>query len=326
MTSLEQTITPASTPDGVPDGARARAFSGIWPALLTPLKPDLSIDHTLLAGHCKSLLARGCGGVTAFGTTGEGPSFSMSERKEAIEQLIGNGIPAAQIMVSTSCAALPETLELTRHAVDAGVHGCLMLPPFFLKGVSDQGIIDCYRWVIDGMGEARSRLRLYLYHIPQVSGVSLSHHVIKTLKALYPDIILGIKDSACTTAHSVGLVRAFMKDLTVYVGFEPDLPEMGRRGSTGAISGLANFMPRAVHRLVSQPDSATTPAERERIVQLIGLLDGYSLMPALKGIMAMLSGEPGWLRVRPPLLALSAEEFSALQKTITAFGIDPASD
>lgn len=309
-----------------PNPAPAAAFRGIWPALLTPLKADLSIDHTLLAAHCKSLLARGCPGVTPFGTTGEGPSFSMAERKEAIDQLIKNGIPAAQIMVSTSCAALPETLALTRHAVSAGVHGCLMLPPFFLKGVSDQGIIDSYRYVIDGMGDDLPKLKLYLYHIPQVTGISLSHHVIATLKQQYPDTILGIKDSSCTTAHSVGLAEAFMKDLTVYVGFEPDLPEMGRRGSTGAISGLANFMPRVVNRLVTQPDAPTTPAERERVIQLISLLGDYSLMPALKGIMAMLSGEPAWLRVRAPLVALTADEFSALKKSIGAFGIHPESD
>lgn len=309
-----------------PNPAPAAAFRGIWPALLTPLKADLSIDHTLLAAHCKSLLARGCPGVTPFGTTGEGPSFSMAERKDAIDQLIKNGIPAAQIMVSTSCAALPETLALTRHAVSAGVHGCLMLPPFFLKGVSDQGIIDSYRYVIDGMGDDLPKLKLYLYHIPQVAGVSLSHHVIATLKQQYPDTILGIKDSACTTAHSVGLAEAFMKDLTVYVGFEPDLPEMGRRGSTGAISGLANFMPRVVNRLVTQPDAPATPAERERVIQLISLLGDYSLMPALKGIMAMLSGEPAWLRVRAPLVALTADEFSALKKSIGAFVIHPETD
>ncbi len=303
---------------------KSLAFRGIWPALLTPLHADRSIDHAKLAAHCKSLIASGCPGVTAFGTTGEGPSFSLAERKEAIEQLIKNGIPAGQIMVSTSCAALPETLELTRHAVNAGVHGCLMLPPFFLKGVSDQGVIDCYRYVIDGLAD--DRLKLYLYHIPQVTGVGLSHHVISTLKNMYPNTILGIKDSACSTEHSVGLANAFMKDLTVYVGFEPDLPEMGRRGSTGAISGLANFMPRVVKRLVTQPDAATTPAERERIVKLLGLLEGYSLMPALKGIMAMLSGDQTWLRVRAPLVALTPDEFKALEKSITAFGIDTKSD
>jgi 4-hydroxy-tetrahydrodipicolinate synthase len=307
-----------------PAAASNAAFRGIWPALLTPLNADLSIDHAKFSAHCKALIASGCPGVTAFGTTGEGPSFSLAERKEAIDQLIKNGIQPAQIMVSTSCAALPETLELTRHAVNAGVHGCLMLPPFFLKGVSDQGIIDCYRYVIDGM--AGTPFKLYLYHIPQVTGVPLSHHVISTLKKQYPDTIVGIKDSACNTEHSVGLANAFMKDITVYVGFEPDLPEMGRRGSTGAISGLANFMPRLVKRLVTEPDAPATPAERERVVQLIGMLGPYSLMPALKGIMAMLSGDKTWLRVRAPLVALTPEEYTALEKTISAFGINTKSE
>lgn len=303
------------------------AFRGIWPALLTPLDAKLDIDHAKLAAHCKSLIARGCRGVTLFGTTGEGPSFSMAEREEALDQLMANGLPAGQIMVSTSCSALPETIALTKHAIAAGAHGCLMLPPFFLKGVPDDGIIDSYRYVMDSLtGAEQEKLRLYLYHIPQVTGVSLSHHVISTLKKLYPKAIVGIKDSACDTKHSVGLADAFMKDMTVYVGYEPDLPEMGRRGSTGAISGLANFMPRVVNGLVTQPDAKETPAARDRILKLLDILKPYSLMPALKGIMAMVDGDAGWLRVRAPLVALTPAEYQALEKAITAFGLDTKSD
>jgi 4-hydroxy-tetrahydrodipicolinate synthase len=321
-------VTPdAHLPTRVPSAGKT-AFRGIWPALLTPLNADLSIDHGRLAAHCKTLLASGCNGVTPFGTTGEGPSFSMAERKHTLDQLIKNGVPAAQIMVSTSCAALPETLALTRHAVSAGVHGCLMLPPFFIKGVTDEGIIDCYRYVIDGMADAGllDELGLYLYHIPQVSGVGLSHHVISMLKKMYPDTILGIKDSQCDTAHSVALADAFMKDLTVYVGYEPDLPEMGRRGSTGTISGLANFMPRLVSRLVTQPDAPVTTGERDQVLDLLAKLQHHSLVPALKGIMAALTGEDAWLRVRAPLVALTPDQFEALEKTVRAFNIDSQSD
>ena len=317
-----------TTPAALQHTATKVAFTGIWPALLTPLNADLSIDHSRLAAHCKKLLASGCKGVTPFGTTGEGPSFSMAERKHTLDQLIKNGVPAAQIMVSTSCTALPETLALTRHAVSAGAHGCLMLPPFFIKGVSDEGIIDCYRYVIDGMADAGllNNLGLYLYHIPQVSGVGLSHHVIALLKKMYPETILGIKDSQCDTAHSIALADAFMKELTVYVGYEPDLPEMGRRGSTGAISGLANFMPRLVGRLVMQPDAPSTPGERDRVLKLLGLLEGYSLVPALKGVMAALTGEEAWLRVRPPLVTLTSDQFETLEKAVRTFGIDSQSD
>jgi len=304
--------------------ASPAAFRGIWPALLTPLAPDLNIDHARFASHARALLAAGCGGVTPFGTTGEGPSFALDERRAAVDALVAGGVPAAQILVSTSCAALPETLALTRHALQVGAHGCLMLPPFFLKGVSDQGIIDSYRYVIDGAADPR--LKLYLYHIPQVTGVGLSHEVIATLKRLYPQTIVGIKDSGCELAHSLALADTFMHELTVYVGNELDLPALGRRGSTGAVSGLANFMPRLVHRLVAQPDAPATAAERARVERLLGVLGGYALTPALKGVMAMLSQDPGWLRVRPPLVALTPDRFDTLQREIRAVGIDPLTD
>lgn len=288
--------------------------------MLTPLDEALNIDHAKLAAHAQSLLRAGCGGVTIFGTTGEGPSFSVRERKEALEQLIASGFPADRIMVSTSCAALVETTELTQHAVDLGVHGCLVLPPFFFKGVSDEGIFNGYVQVIESIN--RSNWRLYLYHIPQVIGVSLSHDVIQQLIHKYPKIIVGIKDSACDRAHSVSLAKAFMPPLTVYVGFEPDLTTMGPLGSTGAISGLANFMPRVVHRMVLSSQEPQTVNDAKRVDDMLALLKPYSLMPALKGVMAALSQDVSWLRVRSPLVAMTPAAYADFAKKVDAFNID----
>lgn len=297
------------------------AFRGAWPALLTPLDAQLRIDHDKFAAHAKERLANGCMGVTLFGTTGEGPSFSVAERREALTMMIARGVPAERIMVSTSCAALPETLELTRHAVDAGVHGCLMLPPFFLKGVSDEGILACYEQVLADM--PAQGWRLYLYHIPQVAAVGLSHAVIGRLIERHR-VIAGIKDSACDRAHSVGLAQAFMPPISVYVGYEPDLPTMGRLGSTGAISGLANFFGRVVTRMVLEPDAAGTARDTQRVDAMLELLKPHSLMPALKSVMATLHQDPGWLRVRAPLMPLSAQAHAEFSATIEAFGIDRA--
>ena len=297
------------------------AFRGAWPALLTPLDAQLRIDHDKFAAHAKERLANGCMGVTLFGTTGEGPSFSLVERREALTMMIARGVPAERIMVSTSCAALPETLELTRHAVDAGVHGCLMLPPFFLKGVSDEGILACYEQVLADM--PAQGWRLYLYHIPQVAAVGLSHAVIGRLIERHR-VIAGIKDSACDRAHSVGLAQAFMPPISVYVGYEPDLPTMGRLGSTGAISGLANFFGRVVTRMVLEPDAAGTARDAQRVDAMLELLKPHSLMPALKSVMATLHQDPGWLRVRAPLMPLSAQAHAEFSATIEAFGIDRA--
>jgi 4-hydroxy-tetrahydrodipicolinate synthase len=233
-------------------------------------------------------------------------------------------VPGDRILVSTSCAALPETLALTKHALSVGAWGCLMLPPFFFKDVSDAGIVAAYRHVIDAAADPR--LRIMLYHIPQVVGVGLSHAVIAELVRLYPETIVGIKDSQCERAHSIALADAFMPGITVHVGNEPDLPELGRRGSTGAVSGLANFMPRLVHRLVAGYAAPGAAEDLARVKQLLALLGGYALIPALKGIMTMLSGDPAWLRVRAPLVALTPDRQAELERQIRAFGIDPARD
>jgi 4-hydroxy-tetrahydrodipicolinate synthase len=295
-------------------------FSGIWPALLTPLTSTLDVDIPLLAKHCLFLLAAGCQGVTPFGTTGEGPSFTVAERKATIDGLIAHGVPAHRILVSTSCAALPDIVELTRHAVQVGAHGCLMLPPFFLKGVPDQGVIDSYRWVIDTVND--ERLRIYLYHIPQVAGVALSHDVIRKLKDRYPQTIVGIKDSGCQREPSLALADAFMSEVRVYVGNELDLQVLAAKGSPGAVSGIANVLPRLVQRLVSDFDQPGAAADMQRIKDFLAILGGYGMTAAFKGIMALLHGQPGWARVRPPLVPLDTAETERLAKEIQAFGVD----
>jgi 4-hydroxy-tetrahydrodipicolinate synthase len=293
---------------------------GIWPALLTPLTDTLAVDHARFARHARRLLDAGCVGITPFGTTGEGPSFSMPERRDAVQALVDAGVPAARILVSTSCAALPDVVELTRHALAIGAHGCLMLPPFFHKGVSDDGIVDAYRWVIDRVADAR--LRVYLYDIPQISGVALSHRAIETLKSLYPQTIVGIKDSGCNRAASLALADAFIDRVMIYVGNELDLVELAKRGSTGAVSGIANAMPRLVERLVSGRDDAQRERDLQRVRTLLDIIAGYAMTPAFKGVMALLDGDDGWLRVRPTLRALSSAEFARLTQQMRSFAID----
>lgn len=298
------------------------SYSGIWPALLTPLDEKLGVDIPRFASHALRLLDAGCTGITPFGTTGEGPSFSVAERIDALAGLVARGVPAGRILASTSCAALPDALALTRHAVELGAYGCLLLPPFFLKGVSDQGVIDAYRWIIDGIGDAR--LRVVLYHIPQVAGVGLSHHVIRTLKTLYPETIVGLKDSGCQRDVSLAYAEAFMPPMQVWVGNEPDLQTLAACGSLGAVSGIANVMPRLVQRLVK--GSGEPAIDQERVLALLQILGGYGLTAAFKGVMALLDDAPGWMRVRPPLVALDAAEHERLAAQLRAFGIDRERD
>ena len=300
------------------------SYSGIWPALLTPLTPALDIDVAAFARHARALIAAGCTGVTPFGTTGEGPSFTVTERRDAIDGLIAGGVPAERILVSTSAAALPDAVALTRHAVEAGTFGCLLLPPFFLKGVSEQGVIDAYRWVIERVADPR--LRIVLYHIPHVSGVGLSHHVIRTLRTLYPQTIIGLKDSGCERESSLAYAQAFMPEIQVWVGNEPDLQVMASRGSCGAVSGMANVMPHLIGRMVAQPDGPQAGRDLQRVRAFLDVLGGYGMTAAFKGVMAILDGDPGWRRVRPPLVALDEAEVERLAAQMRAFALDRTLD
>ena len=308
--------------------ASAPGLPGIWPALLTPLGADLRVDHARLTAHAQSLLAAGCSGVTPFGTTGEGPSFSAAERIDAVNALVAGGVPASRILVSVICAALPDAIALVRHAQAIGAWGVLLLPPFYFKGVSDAGIVNALSEMIDAAGDRP--LRVVLYHIPQIAAVALSHAVIAEMLRRYPKHIVAIKDSQCERAHSLTLADAFMAperpQIGVHVGNELDLPALAARGSRGAVSGLANFMPRVVHRLATEPDIARTAGDLARVDRLLGWLGAYALIPALKAIMAAQSGDAAWLRVRAPLVAMDDERFNTFSKELVAHGLDPSKD
>jgi 4-hydroxy-tetrahydrodipicolinate synthase len=290
---------------------------GVWPAMLTPLQADGNLDHARLVFHAKRLLAAGCSGVTLFGTTGEGPSFSVAERMAALEALLQGGVLPTQLLVHTSCAALPDTVALTRHAAQHAVHGCLVLPPFFFKGVSDDGILDCYHAVIGAC--VSLPLRVVLYHIPQVTGVGLSHRVIAELLQRYPDVIVGLKDSGCQRIESVAYATAFMPPMQVWVGNEADVPEMATLGTRGAVSGVANILPGLVDRLVTGRDPVTVQTDLDRVKAFLTLIGGYTMVPAFKGLMAIIDKDPAWLTVRAPLRALSPAEFERLRQQWSSF-------
>ncbi len=295
-------------------------YTGLWPALLTPLHEQGDIDVPRFAAHARRLLDAGCTGVTPFGTTGEGPSFTVAERRAALEGLVAGGVPAQCILASTSCAALPDVIELTRHAVQLGVRGCLVLPPFFLKGVPDDGVVDAYQQVIDGVADAR--LRIVLYHIPQISGVGLSHAVVGTLLQRHPHRIIGIKDSGGQRDVSLAFAQAFMPPLQVWVGNEPDLQTLAARGSLGAVSGVGNIAPRLVQRLIRGAGEPGAEQAQQALLALLKVLNGYGLTAALKGVMAVFDQHPGWRRVRAPLVALSVAEFARLTEQISQLGLN----
>jgi len=289
---------------------------GVWCATLTPLDSNGSPDHVRLAAHVKRLFDVGVDGIALFGTTGEGQSFSTSERRAGLEALLARNIAAKQIVAATGCAALTETVALTRHAVQAGCAGALVLPPFFFKDVSDEGLYASYARLIDNVAD--TRLCLYLYHIPQLTGVPIAHQVIARLMASYPGVVAGIKDSAGDLEHTKKLLGRF-NDLAIFVGHEPHLPAALAGGGAGTICGIANLYPRLMRRLHDESLSGNPKEDLRRIEAFIAQLARYPLFAAFKALLAELNQDSAWDALRPPLVPLDAAArrawIAAMQET-----------
>jgi 4-hydroxy-tetrahydrodipicolinate synthase len=296
----------------------APSVRGLWCALLTPLDGRGDVDPARLVRHAQGLLAAGVDGVAPFGTTGEGQSFTVAERIAGTDALLAAGIPGRQLVAATGCAALPDTITLTRHGVQSGCAACLVLPPFFWKDASDDGLYTSYARLIDAVGDAR--LRLYLYHIPQVSGVPLSVGLIARLAAAFPGIVAGVKDSAGDWNNTSALL-ARVPQLAIMVGHEPHLPKLMRAGGAGTICGVANVHPALVRALLS-PD--VTPADEGRMATFLDIAFRQPLLPGFKAIVAERTADPGWMAVRPPLVPLDEAARDRLLATLRAAGL-PAS-
>lgn len=302
----------------MPSSSSRFLIQGLWCALLTPVTRDDTLDHARFVRHAQWLLAHGVAGLAPFGTTGEGQSFTVGERQAGLEALLASGVPAQQILPGTGCASLPETVALTRHALAAGCIACLVLPPFFWKDPTDDGIFAWYAQLIERVGD--SRLRLFLYHLPQISHVPLSVDLVARLTAAFPGVIAGVKDSAGVWEHTAAL-RARVPDLAIVIGHEPHLPQLMRAGGAGTICGVANVLPALVARLLAP---GATDVDVERVRTFVDILFRQPFLPAFKAMVAQREHDPSWLHVRAPLLALDSEQQATLTRALADAGFDLA--
>jgi 4-hydroxy-tetrahydrodipicolinate synthase len=290
---------------------------GLWVATLTPLAEDGSCDAKALARHCRHLFEAGCEGVALFGTTGEGPSFTVAERRQALETVLREGIPGERIILGAGCAALPDTIELCRAAAETGCAGSLVLPPFFFKGVDSDGVYRAYAEIVEGGRGAA--LNLYLYNIPSMSAVGLDYDLIGRLAKDFPQAVVGVKDSSLDWRYTAPLLERFRGDLTIYIGAEHHVPQALRAGGAGTSCGLANIAPKLIAQLF---DPAKATAALAGVERLIAALDPYFFLTALRAVAASRSGDGGWHRVRAPLHPLSAAEERGLLAAMAALPLD----
>ena len=290
---------------------------GVYAASLTPLTTDLRIDTRRLADHCEWLLSRGCSGIVFMGTTGEANSCSIDERIQALEALLEAGIPAQRIVVGAGCCALPDTLALCRHALSRGIGNLLLLPPFYYKNVSDAGLLAAFTQVIRQIDDPR--LRIFLYHIPGMSGVAFSQDLIGQLAGAFPNAIAGIKDSSGDWNNMRALCNKF-SSLQVFGGSERFLKGILGEGGAGCISATANVNSAQIAAYYRARNANADPALAERFLCFRDVIEKFPMIPALKQVMSGITGESGWLNMRPPHLPLQKTQATELTKALSGIG------
>lgn len=293
-------------------------LSGVFSPAVTPFGADLSPDASRFLGHCRWLLGVGVG-LAVFGTNSEANSLSAAERRMLLDHLVDGGLDTARMMPGTGCCSIPETVELTSHAVRAGAAGVLMLPPFYYKGVGDEGLFRFYSEVIQRVGDGR--LRVYLYHIPPVAQVPISLALIERLLKAYPGTVAGIKDSSGDWSNTRAVLDAF-PGFGVFAGSDEFLLATLRGGGAGCISATANINGPAIARLFEgwrSDDADRIQAECTAFRKAVATLP---MIPALKATIAHCTNDDVWVRVRPPLVELTGAQRAGLAAILDAHGFD----
>jgi 4-hydroxy-tetrahydrodipicolinate synthase len=288
----------------------SRRITGVLSPVVTPFKADLSPDPDRFIRQCRWLLSQNVG-LAVFGTNSEANSLSVDERIELLDRLVGAGIDPARMMPGTGCCALPDSVRLTAHAVKLGCAGALMLPPFYYKGVSDDGLYRSFAEVIERVGEAR--LRVYVYHIPPVAQVPITLGLVERLLKAYPGQTAGMKDSSGDWSNTKAFLDAFAQSgFDVFAGSETFLLANMRHGGTGCISATANVHPGPIARLFDTWRNADADAQQARLDEIRGVFQKFPMIPALKAAIAHYGRDASWATVRPPFVPLPAAQVKAL--------------
>ena len=287
-----------------------QAMKGVLSPVLTPFHADLSVEKDLLTAQCRWLL--NCNvGLAVFGTNSEGNSLSAAERADLVQHLVGQGIDASRMMPGTGGCALPDVVSLTQSCLRAGVKDVLVLPPFYYKGVSDEGLFAFFSEVIERVGD--SALRMYLYHIPPVSQVGLSLVLIDRLLTRYGSVIAGAKDSGGQWDNTAAMIERFSaRGFAVFAGSENFLMRTLRAGGAGCISATANVNPAAIASLCSNWQVPDADAQQQRLDTVRAVFAALPMIAAMKTAVAHASGKADWKRLRPPLVSLNAAQEAQL--------------
>jgi 4-hydroxy-tetrahydrodipicolinate synthase len=296
----------------------APRIKGILAPVITPFNDDLSPDAERFIAHCRWLISQDSG-LAVFGTNSEANSLSVNERIALLDALLAADVDPSRMMPGTGCCALTDTVRLTEHAVKAGCAGVLMLPPFYYKDVSEDGLYRSFAEVIERVGD--SRLRVYLYHIPPVAVVGITPKLVERLMKAYPSAIAGMKDSSGDWSNTKTFLDRFAKSgFDVFVGSESFLLANMQNQGAGCISATANVNPGPIVRLYREWRAVDAAAQQEALNAVRKATGQYVMIPALKAVVAHFAKDPAWATVRPPLTPLTSEQAAKVVRDLEALG------
>jgi 4-hydroxy-tetrahydrodipicolinate synthase len=282
---------------------------GVWPAAATPFRPDLSIDFDLYIAHCRELLKEGAHGLAALGTTSEANSLDFDERRVALEKLVAAGIPADKLLPGTGAPSIGDAVKLTKHAVDLGCRGVLLLPPYYYKGVSDDGLFAFVTEVIKRVNDPR--LSLYLYNFPQMSAIAWSPDLIGRLLQAFPETIIGLKDSSGDVAYQDTLLKRF-PGFAVFPASEALLLAALGKGAAGCISASANVNAAQIGALYDTWKTADVTGLNKSVTDIRLVMQKFNAVAGVKAVLADRYNAPDWARTRPPLVSLTTAQSKEL--------------
>jgi len=288
----------------------ASTLPAVLSPAITPFHPDGSPDKAKLAKHCQWLQANRVG-MAVFGTNSEANSMSARQKIMVLEELIDGGLNPNNVMPGTGACSVDDAVVMTRAAVNAGCAGVLMLPPFYYKDVSDDGLFAFYADVIEKIADAN--LKIYVYNIPPVTKIGLSLSLLERLVKAYPNTVIGMKDSSGDWPYTESVIKALAgSGFRVYAGSEVFLLRTLKAGGVGCISATANVNPKAIAQLAARWQEPGADTLQESLSAVRAIFAQFPMIPGMKAAVAHYSTDPDWLRVRPPLLPLDAEQQNRL--------------
>jgi 4-hydroxy-tetrahydrodipicolinate synthase len=296
----------------------ADRFTGVLAAAVTPVDNNLVPNEALMTDHCKWLLKNGVDGLAILGTTGEANSFSLKERIRIIEGLIEAGIPPNKMMPGTGSCTLTDAVVLSSLCVKAGTRGVLMLPPFYYKKPSDDGLFSFFSEVIQRVGN--EALKIYLYHFPQQSATPFSLSLIERMVKEYPNTIVGMKDSSGDLDNMVAVTKSF-PEFCVLSGADDLVLPLLQQGGGGCITACANILPGLLKKMYDGFYCGEDITEiNEMITAVRMVMAKLPAPPGQKAIIARHTGNGEWCNMRPPLMKLEDRKLAQLYADLDATG------